>query len=267
MPWGGAAAAPSSTAAPIADIQQQEAQQQQQKTIMKKPVAANAPVASGAGAGGELSSKLKSLVGVQPQQSGASSEHPVGWNAHAAASNAQSSAAQQQSLKEIMDEQERLLRANKAGAEGASATAARQHTWAGKLGAQASYSAPAPAPAPTAILTKAVKQATASVSQPAAPAAAAAPIVAPAPPVPSQPTTTNMTVELEEWCKLQMQKLGKPLELTLMSFCMEVESASEIREYFSDYFGSTPQVSLFASEFIKRKDAMLKNRNKNYGKK
>ena len=224
---------------------------------MKKPVANNSAPPTG-----ELSNKLKSLVGVQPSQG--TNERPVGWNASTVnqSTSTTSAAAQQQSLKEIMDEQERILKANKANTEGANAVAVK-HTWAGKLGAQPAYSAPAPipapAPAPTAILARAAKQATAPVP-PAAPV--------PVPPAPvataSQP---NMTVELEEWCKLQMQKLGKPQELTLMSFCMEIESASEIREYFSDYFGSTPQVSLFASDFIKKKDALLKNKNKNLSKK
>jgi hypothetical protein len=42
-------------------------------------------------------------------------------------------------------------------------------------------------------------------------------------------------------------------DLSLIQVCYSMQSAVDIREYLADYLGSTPQVSLFATEFIKRK--------------
>jgi hypothetical protein len=40
----------------------------------------------------------------------------------------------------------------------------------------------------------------------------------------------------------------------LIQFCLILESPIEIREYLAEYLGSTPEVSLFATEFIRRKE-------------
>ena len=42
-------------------------------------------------------------------------------------------------------------------------------------------------------------------------------------------------------------------DLTLMDFLFSLESSADIREYMGAYLGSSPQVSQFATEFIKRK--------------
>ena len=52
-----------------------------------------------------------------------------------------------------------------------------------------------------------------------------------------------------------MVQFGGGADMTLVQLCMALEDNSEIREYMRDYLGSTPQVSSFASEFLKRKSA------------
>jgi hypothetical protein len=61
----------------------------------------------------------------------------------------------------------------------------------------------------------------------------------------------TMNEEMRRWCKTQVKKLGA--DMSLIEFCYTLVDASDIREYLRDYLGSTPQVSAFASEFIKRK--------------
>jgi len=63
----------------------------------------------------------------------------------------------------------------------------------------------------------------------------------------------RMTPGLEVWCKEQMQRLNGSEDLTLVQFCMTLTDRDEIRQYLTAYLGSTPGVSAFATEFIKRK--------------
>ena len=61
---------------------------------------------------------------------------------------------------------------------------------------------------------------------------------------------------MKAWSLEQMRKIKGNSDLTLVSFCMTLSSNSEIREYMRDVLGSTPQVSSFASEFIRRKNKL-----------
>ena len=64
----------------------------------------------------------------------------------------------------------------------------------------------------------------------------------------------ELNAEMRQWASGEMQKIKGNSDLTLVSFCMTLSSNSEIREYMRDVLGSTPQVSSFASEFIRRKN-------------
>lgn len=66
---------------------------------------------------------------------------------------------------------------------------------------------------------------------------------------------SGMSDDLMRWCADEMLRLIGSSDTTLMQFCMTLESAADIREYIREYMGSTPQVSAFASEFIKRRRA------------
>lgn len=63
----------------------------------------------------------------------------------------------------------------------------------------------------------------------------------------------SMSPDLENWCKDQMNKLNGTDDLTLVSFCMTLNDAVEIRQYLTTYLGSTPAVNNFATEFISKK--------------
>jgi hypothetical protein len=52
----------------------------------------------------------------------------------------------------------------------------------------------------------------------------------------------GMSEETAEWCSSQLRKINGNGDLTLMQFCMTLQSAAEIREYLAAYLGSTPQV-------------------------
>ena len=58
---------------------------------------------------------------------------------------------------------------------------------------------------------------------------------------------------MEAWCGEQLQKLTGSSDMTLIHFCLSLSDPSEIRSYFSAYLGAKPEVSHFATEFIKRK--------------
>lgn len=63
----------------------------------------------------------------------------------------------------------------------------------------------------------------------------------------------TMSPALENWCKEQMQKINGSDDLTLVSFCMTLDDASEVRQYLTTYLGGTPQVNNFATDFINKR--------------
>lgn len=54
----------------------------------------------------------------------------------------------------------------------------------------------------------------------------------------------QMSREMADWCATQLKKLGGMEDITLMHFCMTLNSGVEIRETLSQYLGSSPQVGL-----------------------
>lgn len=62
--------------------------------------------------------------------------------------------------------------------------------------------------------------------------------------------------EFVEWWNLSTRRLSVPSNFELLQLCLSVQSTGEIREYFATYLGSTPAVSQFATEFIRRKEAL-----------
>lgn len=60
----------------------------------------------------------------------------------------------------------------------------------------------------------------------------------------------KMSKEVMEWCSSQLRKLNGSEDITLLQFCMSLESAVEVREYLAQYLGSTPQVSAFRRLFL-----------------
>lgn len=52
----------------------------------------------------------------------------------------------------------------------------------------------------------------------------------------------EMSREMAEWCASNLKKINGSDDITLMQFCMSLNSAIEIREYLAEYLGSSPQV-------------------------
>ena len=65
---------------------------------------------------------------------------------------------------------------------------------------------------------------------------------------------------MKDWASGELQKLRGNRDLTLVHFCMTLQASADIREYMREFLGSTPAVSSFASEFIKRKRAAKKSK-------
>jgi len=65
---------------------------------------------------------------------------------------------------------------------------------------------------------------------------------------------SKMPRSMVSWCKSQLSKITNSDDETLVRFCFTLDSPADIREYMRNYMGSTPQVSAFASEFIRRKN-------------
>jgi hypothetical protein len=51
-----------------------------------------------------------------------------------------------------------------------------------------------------------------------------------------------------------LKRINGSDDITLMLFCMSLQSPGEIREYLSEYLGSSPLVTTFASDFIQYKE-------------
>lgn len=64
-----------------------------------------------------------------------------------------------------------------------------------------------------------------------------------------------MPADLERWCRTQLSRLTGNEDLTLMHFCMTLEEAEDVTEYITQYLGRSAEVTKFASEFLRRKDA------------
>ncbi len=65
----------------------------------------------------------------------------------------------------------------------------------------------------------------------------------------------TMSKDMADWCSVQLKRLkGSDEAMELLQFCMSLKSSGDIREYLSHYLGSSPQVTNFATEFIKYKD-------------
>jgi hypothetical protein len=63
-----------------------------------------------------------------------------------------------------------------------------------------------------------------------------------------------MSKDLSDWCSKELTKITGKGDLTLMKLLMTFDDPSEIRSYTSTYYGVSPQVSTFTTEFIKRKN-------------
>lgn len=77
----------------------------------------------------------------------------------------------------------------------------------------------------------------------------------------------SISNHFSDWCTSQMLKINGVRDLTLIQFCLSIDSAAEVRETLAANLGSTPQVSQFASEFLRRKEESLNEIKTTYPRK
>ena len=242
---GWAAPANNGSVLSLAEIQQQEAAQRQ-----AAEAAARASSATAAPATTNMSFQLKNLLGVKSAPAPAATSTGPAWGSPAAPAQQSKSAA---SLRDIMEQEnstrqdvsEPAVRTVGGASVSAPAPARKGSSWAAKAGST-TFSAPepvsvpkrAPAPAP----------APAPVTQ----APATAPVAAvPAPRAPATATKEKssfggkeMSGEMATWCAAQLRRINGSDDLTLMQFCMSLDSAADIRQYMSEILGSSPAVRI-----------------------
>lgn len=217
-----------------------------------------------------MSNQLKSLLGVKnPSHANnrpAASAQSFKWAAgsqEAAASEV--SAASSLSLRDIM-EQEVTVKQQTASQD-SGAVRSKGLSWAAKAGTTGSAgpvnygSAPVLASAPGPTTARSGPQ-PASVAAPlpvvaqASESSSAASAKAKVPPPQPQAKQKNsfggkeMSAELAEWCSAQLRRINGSDDITLMQFCMSLNSAVDIREYLSEYLGSSVQVRTYKLAYI-----------------
>lgn len=72
----------------------------------------------------------------------------------------------------------------------------------------------------------------------------------------------TMSPKFRRWCVQEMIRLSGHDDTTLVDYCFTLQSPAEIRESMSGTLGSTPGVSQFASEFIRRKKEQMSHQNR-----
>jgi len=67
----------------------------------------------------------------------------------------------------------------------------------------------------------------------------------------------KISQQFREWCRSNMVEMGGSGDIALIEFLLSLKSRSEIAEYIQEYFKEAPadKLSVFISEFLKRKDA------------
>ncbi|KAG7349392.1 GYF domain containing protein [Nitzschia inconspicua] len=70
---------------------------------------------------------------------------------------------------------------------------------------------------------------------------------------PSEEFGAKIPPALESWSREKIYHINGSDDITLIAFCMTLDDANDIRQYFTTYLGSSPQVSSFANEFINKR--------------
>ncbi len=243
--WTSGSPVKAQTSASLADIQVEESKQREKQRALaesRQPVAA--PLT--------MSSQLKSLLGVRPAGNGVvASASPLAPKQWAASSShvseaVQSSGAIAPSLRDIMQQEEKQAGPVDGPVASGSGGAGRKQplSWAAK--ASTGVNATNLLPTQSQISSQASVQTTSK--------APLKPVVVVAAPIKQRDISVGadfggkgMSREMAEWCTAQLRKITSSVAdlSALMEFCTSLDSASEIREYLSQYLGSSPQVLHF----------------------
>jgi hypothetical protein len=196
-----------------------------------------------------MSVQLKSLLGLKPN-SNAQATSAVVTKPKTAWSSA-SAEVPSVPLKEIMKEeinQQQQKKEVNAGSDRVGG-GGRGVSWASKIGSNQPVPAGSqPIVNSSTIVTKVSQPPPAPFSEKSTPNVSNSRPVSKGPETKSDFGGKKMSKEVAEWCASQL-KVIKGIEdiedeslLTLMEFCMSLNSAAEIRETLASYLGSSPQV-------------------------
>jgi len=72
----------------------------------------------------------------------------------------------------------------------------------------------------------------------------------------------QMSTELREWSKIQLNELTGSSELTLAHYLMTLKSPLQIEEHAHSVLGNSPRVNEFIAEFIRHKEFDLSSHGK-----
>lgn len=246
----------------LLDIQLEERRIREEKEASVRQNMANTSISSQS----SVSTQLKSLLGVQGKGTTATGIWPAAQQSNSSLS-----------LREIMEQEQASLASQSYQSESSAFSKAPVGSWAAK----AMTGSPHPA------LNSSVKTTSrdpnyASSNQPKVSAPKSSANLTESPKSlwtmenASQRSISNksqssnddgMPKDIAEWCESQLKRINNAADISLLHVCFSLSSAGEIREYLSEILGSTPAVSLFATEFIKRKELVTSNQNQSKKKK
>lgn len=240
--WTSSAASKPQSSASLAEIQEEESRHREhQRALTEARQPAAAPLT--------MSSQLKSLLGVRPSGNGAvnaaSPLAPKQWADSGVAAP---------SLRDIMQQEEKQTVPADGPIVSGGSTRKQPLSWAAK--ASTGVNATNLLPVPSAGQIKEY-QTSVPTKAPQKPVAVAAPSKQRGDiSVGADFGGKGMSREMSEWCSAQLRKItnADTDNSALMEFCSSLDSASEIREYLSQYLGSSPQLTNFATDFIKYKE-------------
>jgi len=66
--------------------------------------------------------------------------------------------------------------------------------------------------------------------------------------------TSTMPRNMAAWVQIELQKLGKSQDTTLLDFCMSIADPNEVRDVLSSYLGPSPMATEFILAFLQRKN-------------
>jgi hypothetical protein len=236
------------------DIQQEAEEEQKYNVKDKSPSQTSLP--SPAQPTGAMSVQLKSLLGLKPGVGGVPSPAAAGPSSQGKPSKTAWSAPATESpsvpLKDIMKEE--ITHQLRKKDDPVTQEKVRGNTWAAKIGnIQGTLSPSAPSPVVSSPAVAVAHPKTSVVSQtnnvgtekPQGSTAAVGRIQKSN--EKSDFGGKRMSKDLAEWCATQLKAIKGIDDLTLMEFCMSLNSASEIRETLASYLGSSPQVLFISS--------------------
>lgn len=238
-----------------------EIQNEQRVAGSQSPKPVEVATSSSSAAPSTASIQLKSFLGINASKALGMNNGPKGWS-NVAAPEAAVASTSSKSLQEIMSEE----MSQKKTVEEVVAPVVRSqpNSWASKAAKSSGLNPTVHTTVPTVLARGAIPPAP-SVTVPSRTSSASAEALTP-PAAPARSTSAQaasrgpaksdfggkgMSREMAEWCSAQLRRLNASEDaMGVLDYCLSIKSSVDIRETLSTYFGSSPQVSFLASQFV-----------------